>query len=274
MKNHQKVRVHQVFGRFSIALPTSRRDKTVEVRTIENAFGKITIHMQRPLIARDMKVFIALATYMHENPQKVSEIMIGDELLYGVEIDVYHFVSEYMHKAPSKLVYDTVVESFTILSQTRVEGEYIVDGEHRTVGTYILPYVKHSVRKDSKGKKEKNTIHLLVFPWAVHMLTKPYPYTLLIENSIVQQTSSSVATLLCIFLMTQATATSYSKKFLIEQLGLHALVENDHVDRELKRAFSELQSIGYIKSWYIEKRKDDTYYIFSRTASLSKPKTK
>ncbi len=275
----QKVKVHQIFMRFTIAEPTNRRSVQQYTRTIENAFGKLTIKSTQKLIARDLKVFIALATYIYAHMDSV-EVVANKKNLYSVTIDLYDFVKDFMHRRPSANIYNAVIDSLTALSQTRIEGEYIMKDadniEKVQVKTSILPYLEiRSKREKAKRGSEKITIDLFIFEWILRMFSNPLPKSLIVDNYILQQTNSSVATLLALFLMSQSRATSYSKSFLVEQLQLHALKENDNIDRELKKAFSELQEIGYIQSWHIEKRADDTYYVFSRTTTaLPKPKKK
>ncbi len=277
-KSTQKVKVEQVFTRFSIVEPTNRRSITPTMKTIENAFGKITVRSVYKLITRDIKIFLALATYIYTNKDMVEEAMVHDKKLLATTIDLYDFVQNYLHKQPSKPVYDAVIDSLNVLIQTYLEGEYFVksdDGvESIQVRTSILPFTEIRTKKEKGQKGEKIVVDLFIFEWTLRMLTNPFPRSLFIDNYLLQQTNSSVATLLCLFLMSQPNATSYSKSFLIEQLGLQPLQENDNIDRELKKAFEELHKLGYIQSWHIEKRRDDTYYVFSRTKALPKPKKK
>ena len=103
-KSTQKVKVEQVFTRFSIVEPTNRRSITPTMKTIENAFGKITVRSVYKLITRDIKIFLALATYIYTNKDMVQEAMVHDKKLLATTIDLYDFVQNYLHKQPSKLV--------------------------------------------------------------------------------------------------------------------------------------------------------------------------
>lgn len=278
---NQRVKIAQMLTRFSIASPTQQRRKLVErEKVIENAFGKITVQYTERLIARDLKVFIALATYIHDNKDQVVECIVNGKKLLSVNLDMYAFVTKYLHKQPSKNVYNSVLDSFKVLARTYLEGEIQLKNKDTTttmkVMTSILPLVEtiteeedgiiiKEEEKEDKKTKTKIQIQVWIFKWTLEMLISEY--SLLLNNYYLQKTNTGTSTLLYMFLATQSQATSYSKSFLVKQLGLEELEKSRHTLRELKNAFKNLQKIGYIKSWHIEERSDDIYFVFSRIES-------
>ncbi len=287
-RKNQRVRIAQMLTRFSIASPTQRKRKLIEKeKVIENAFGKLTIKYTERLIARDLKVFVALATYIHENKDQVVECIVNGKKLLSVNLDMYSFVKKYLHKQPSKNVYNAVLESLRVLARTYLEGEMTFKSKDKTttakINTSILPLVETIEEEEEEGitivkededkdKKTKTKIQtrIWIFKWTLEMLTSEY--ALLLDNYYLQRTNTSTSTLLYIFLTTQSQATSYSKSFLVKQLGLEEVEENRHALRELKNAFKDLQKIGYIKNWHIEESGDDIYFVFSRNDKSLKDK--
>mgnify|MGYP001626193000 CR=1 FL=1 len=268
----QVVKISRALTQFAIASPTNRRKLGYE-RTVENHLGIITVQSLKTLTVKDFKVLCGIVAYIQRNLNNVvagskeglSEIQLQDgDKLFCIDVDMYSFVKNYLHTTPSAEEYRLLLESLDVLLHTSITGHYIVekkDAKERVIQkATIVSHVKATAV--TTGKRKKYRIRFIFPEWLYKMWEDPRAF--LFDNYYIQKTTTRTSTLLCVFLMTQKNARSYSKKYLAEQLGLESAIKNRTELRELRRAFDDLLKIGYIRSYYEEKREDDIYFVFTR----------
>ncbi len=273
MKKKQIIKMSRALTQFIIASPTNRRKLGYE-KTVKNHLGVIKVQSLKTLTAKDFKVLCGIVAYIQKNKDSIedskglSEIQLqdGDKLLY-IDVDMYSFVKDYLHIAsPGPKDYKLLLESLDVLMHTFIAGHYIVEKNEEEIierviqKTSIVSHVKATAV--TTGKRKKYRVRFIFPEWLYNMWKDDKAF--LFDNYYIQKTNTRTSTLLCVFLMTQKNAKSYSKKYLVEQLGLESAVKNRTELRELRKAFDDLLKIGYLKSYHEEKREDDTYFVFIR----------